>query len=289
VFVLVIGNQKGGVGKTTTAANLADAAAERGARVLLVDLDQQGNATSLTDAQPRVVDDALGAKRSALSVSDVLAATLKDERDTPQPGLMFQVAVPAGEHWSPRLQVAPANQDLARRALELFQGSEKRLALALQVDGEDPVDLVVIDCGPTLDSLFVAALHAADAVVVVAEPADNSLEGIPRTLSAIAHVADDRAGRPQVLGILPTSVARENRHTTLLEVLREDYEHVFEPVPRRAVVRQAEGAHAPVRAFDPAPGVRDVADVYDQLAAHVLQVAGIRITERVERATEEVS
>jgi cellulose biosynthesis protein BcsQ len=197
VYVLAIANQKGGVAKTTTAANLADAAAERGARVLLVDLDQQGNATVLTDAQPRVVDDALGNRRSALTVSDALAATQKRENEQPQPGLLAQVVVPAGEYWSPRLSVAPANRDLAFRNGETFRGADRRLALALAppADGAGPdVDLVVIDCGPSLGPLFMSAMWAADGVILAAEPADYALEALPPTLELLDAVRDVRGG-----------------------------------------------------------------------------------------------
>lgn len=275
MFTLAIANQKGGVAKTTTAANLADAAAERGARTLLVDLDVQANATALTDAAPRTGTDAVGRTRP-LSISDALAGTQKDAIDAVQRGLAYEVDVPAGEHWSPQLRVAPASRDLANRNVEVFPGALERLAQALRPSvSHEPVDLVVIDCGPSLGALFLNAMHAADAVLVAAEPADNALEAIPATLDVMRQVAAQRSDRrPALLGVLPTAVAREARPTELLEVLRSYYEEqVLEPVPRRAVVRQAEGAHAPVRAFG-ASG-REVADVYDRLAAHVLRVARV--------------
>lgn len=276
VFTVAIANQKGGVAKTTTAANLADAAAQRGAQVLLIDLDQQGNATSLTDAQPLVHAGNAFGKPQVLTVSDALYAAQEREGAAVKAGTLAQVAVPAGEHWSPRLRVAPANQDLATRNAETFRGAERRLAIAL--DGV-MADLVVIDCGPSLGGLFLAAMHAADAVLVVTEPADNALEGVPRTLDVLAQVRASREqAEPLLLGLLPTNVAREARPTELLDYLRTTYgEQVLESVPRRAVVRQAEGAHAPVRAFSPAG--KEVADVYDRLAARVLALAGDRVSE----------
>jgi len=280
VFTIAIANQKGGVAKTTTAANLADAAAERGSRVLLVDLDPQGNATALTDAEPQLFEGNAFGKPQALTVSDALYAAQEREGAATQAGTLFQVTVPAGEHWSPRMQVAPANQDLAARNGETFRGSERRLALGL-ADPTADVDLVVLDCGPSLGGLFLAAMHAADAVLLVTEPADNALEGMPRTLEVLAQVRATRGGlEPALLGVLPTSVAREARHGELLAYLRESYgEQLLEPVPRRAVVHQAEGAHAPIRAFGAAG--RDVSDIYARLADHVLEAAGIHATEEV--------
>lgn len=282
MYVLGVANQKGGVAKTTTAANLADAAAERGARVLLVDLDPQGNATTLTDAEPRVFAGNIFGKKQVLTVSDALHAAQEREGATTQAGTLHQVSVHAGPHWSRQLLVAPANQDLAVRNAEHFRGSERRLALAL-ADPTAEVDLVVLDCGPSLGPLFLAAMHASDAVLLVTEPADNSLEGIPRTLEVLTQVRASRGGAaPELLGVLPTSVAREARHTELLTHLHEIYgRKLLEAVPRRAVVHQAEGAHAPIRAFSSVPGGQAIAEVHDRLAAHVLAVAGIRTNEKI--------
>jgi chromosome partitioning protein len=275
MYTLAIANQKGGVGKTTTAANLADAAAELGARVLLVDLDQQANGTSLTDAAPRLFDGNAFGKSQQLTVADALHAAQEREGADTQTGTVFQVVVPAGEHWSPRLQVAPANQDLAARNLDQFPGADRRLALGLH-DPAAPFDVVVLDCGPSLGGLFLAAMYAADAVLLVSEPADNSLEGLPRTVQVLDTVRAQRdAGLPTLFGVLPTNVAKETRPTELLAFMAASYgDQLLEPVPRRAVVRQAEGAHAPVRAFGAAG--RDITNVYSRLAARLLDVASVR-------------
>lgn len=275
MYTLAIANQKGGVAKTTSAANLADAAAEQGARVLLVDLDPQGNASVLTDAQPRTWEGNAFGKAQLLTISDALHFAQERAGAPVQTGTVLSVAVPAGAHWSPRLQVAPANQDLAARGEEAFPGAERRLRLGLS-GAEDSVDLVVLDCGPALGPLFLAALHAADGVLLVSEPADNALEGLPRTVTVLRSVRAQRGGEaPALLGVVATNMpTREARAGELLELMRTDYgTQLWDVVPRRAVVRQAEGAHAPLRAMGRSAG--EVAQVYARLAARVLAQAWI--------------
>lgn len=276
MYVLAIANQKGGVAKTTSAANLADAAAERGARVLLVDLDPQGNATNLTDAEPRLYEGNAFGKPQALTISDALHYVQERAGAPTQAGTVLRVTVPAGEFWSSRLHIAPANQDLAARGDESFPGADRRLALGLQSPTVD-YDLVVVDCGPTLGPLFLAALEAADGVLLVSEPADNALEGLPRTVEALASVRSRRNGEaPALLGVLATNVpTREARSTKLLALMRADYgDLLWDLVPRRSIVRQAEAAHAPVRAMG-GPAALEVAAVYDRAATRVLEKAGL--------------
>jgi len=113
---------------------------------------------------------------------------------------------------------AGQSQDLAARNVDSFVGADRRLAVALD-SPSPPYDLVVVDCGPTLGGLFVAAMFAADAVLLVSEPAANPLEGLPRTIALAASVQAQRSPdvRPVLFGVLPTSVARETRQNELLE------------------------------------------------------------------------
>lgn len=288
VYTLAVANRKGGVAKTTTAANVADLAASRGLRVLLVDLDPQGNATTLTDAQPRRAPRGPGLSAVPLTVADALYRA-KDRATGPaQPGTLLGVVVPAGEYWPASLHVAPANEDLASRGHESFGGSERRLAIALE-GAEQHYDLVVLDCPPSLGPLFLNALYAADGVLLVTEAADNSLEALPRayeTLDAVGRIRrhespSTRRAVPELLGVVVTNLpARELRAAELLGEIREGYlELLWDVVPRRSVVRQAEGARAPLRVYGPAG--RDVVKVYQRITSRLLQHAGLTEREMV--------
>jgi chromosome partitioning protein len=258
-YTLAVANQKGGVAKTTSAVNIADTAASRGLRVLLVDLDPQGNATALTDAQPKTTDANPFGKAQTLTVADALYYAQEKEGAARQPGTILGVVVMPGEHWSSALHIAPANEDLAARGDETFRGSELRLAVALDGAGEH-YDLVVLDCPPSLGPLFLNALHAADGVLLVTEPADNSLEGLPRAADSVYRVQRQRGAQSPTL--------------ELLAVIREEYGALlWDVVPRRSVVRQAEGAHAPLRAYG-AQG-REVSEVYDRITTRLLTHAGL--------------
>jgi chromosome partitioning protein len=274
-YTLAVANQKGGVAKTTSAVNIADTAASRGLRVLLVDLDPQGNATALTDAQPKTTDANPFGKAQTLTVADALYYAQEKEGAARQPGTILGVVVMPGEHWSSALHIAPANEDLAARGDETFRGSELRLAVALDGAGEH-YDLVVLDCPPSLGPLFLNALHAADGVLLVTEPADNSLEGLPRAADSVYRVQRQRGAQsPTLLGVVATNApTRESRALELLAVIREEYGALlWDVVPRRSVVRQAEGAHAPLRAYG-AQG-REVSEVYDRITTRLLTHAGL--------------
>lgn len=270
MYTVALANQKGGVGKTTSAANIADSAARRGVRVLLVDLDPQANATSLTDSQPMMAEPNAFGQRTAVTMSDALYAAQDRPNGPRTPGTALRIAVSPGDYWADMLRVVPAAPTLANRGDETWAGATHRLALALEGAGEH-FDLAVIDVAPTLGGLFLTAMHAANGVLLVTEPADNSVEGLPRTLDTLSQVQQP----PAVLGVLSTNTpVRETRAAELVALLAKEYgDQFWGAVPRRTAVRQSEGAHCPVRAWG--HDGREVADVYDRIAGRVLASAGI--------------
>ena len=161
---LALANQKGGVGKTTTAVNLAADLAAQGHRVLLIDIDPQGNATSSVGVDKNAVDQ---------TTYDVLIEG-------------SSVAETRIEEIRPGLDLLPANGVLAAAEVELvgFRRREYRLREALQAEAER-YDAVVIDCPPSLGLLTVNALTAADEVVVPIQCEYLALEGLMQLINTI--------------------------------------------------------------------------------------------------------
>ncbi len=165
-------NQKGGVGKTTEAFHIARAGVRRGLRVLVIDLDPQGNLTSVTTAEPFEADQ--------IGIADVLSPRTGEAlRDIIVPGI-----------WD-GMDVAPSNgaplAAVQRELVGVTAGREQRLRAAVQPVLED-YDLIVIDCGPSMDLLTTNALVAADTVVIVSEAALFSIDGLGQVLASVNEI-----------------------------------------------------------------------------------------------------
>src|ERR1700741_616874 len=230
--VIAVANQKGGVGKTTTAVNLGASIADEGFRTLLVDLDPQCNATV-----------ALGIPKDRTpSVYDCLAGDLR----------LADAALPSLVE---RLDVVPATPDLAGANVELprLPGSETRLRG--RFDGvRDKYLLTLLDCPPSLGPITVNALVAADKVIVPVQTEYFALEGLAQRLDTLSLIRAELNPRLTVCGMILTM--HDGRTRLARDVEREVREHfpdlVFETViPRNVRVGEAPSFGAPVNRHAP--------------------------------------
>ncbi|WP_415033029.1 ParA family protein [Azonexus sp.] len=229
--ILAITNQKGGVGKTTTAVNLAAALGTLAQRVLLIDMDPQGNATTgagitKKEALPTVYQLLIG----AATLTEVCLAT--------------EFA----------FDILPANRELAGAEVELIalENREFRLREAL-LAGQAAYDFVLIDCPPALNMLTVNALVAADSVLIPMQCEYYALEGLSDLVETLRKIRHSLNGRLEIEGLLRTMY---NGQSTLTQQVSNELENHFGGkvyqtiVPRNVRLAEAPSYGKPVNAFD---------------------------------------
>jgi chromosome partitioning protein len=239
--VIAIANQKGGVGKTTTAVNLGACLAELGWRTLIVDLDPQANASTGLGIDVRALDVTM--YDVLLHDTDMAACVLEVEstRAADAPDAAPDTAEEAsGGH----LFVAPANLDLAGAEIELVPAFSRELKLRSALDGvRDDYDYILIDCPPSLGLLTVNALAAATEVLVPIQCEYYALEGLGQLVRNVGLV---QKNLNPVLSITTIVLVMYDARTKLADqVAQEVRKHFGEAVCRTVVPRTVRLSEAP--------------------------------------------
>ena len=250
--VIAFANQKGGVAKTTTTLNLGVALAEKGHKVLLVDLDPQGNLTMSQGFNPDSIE---------RSMFDVLVHRL------PITEIIEQAEV----------EIAVASIDLAGAELALSSmiGRERALEKALAPIRED-YDYIMIDTPPSLGLLTINAFVAADGVIVPVQCEYLSLRGLVQLQNTLTMIRENLNPNVEIVGILPTMFDKRILHSReAVEILRENFGDLVFKTRIRKTIRYAE---APVKGlsvlkYDP---TGEAAEAYRDLAKEVLRGAKTR-------------
>ncbi|MBX3648323.1 MAG: ParA family protein [Rhodocyclaceae bacterium] len=220
--IFAVANQKGGVGKTTTTVNLAAALAAQGQRVLLVDLDPQGNATMGSGVDKRAL------KKSVYHVL-LGMASLVDARQTSEAG---------------KFDTLPANRDLAGAEVEMvdLDNRETRLKRALALHDSD-YDFVLIDCPPSLSLLTLNGLCAANGVIIPMQCEYYALEGLSDLVNTIKKVHANLNPDLKIIGLL--RVMFDPRSTLSNQVSAQLEQHFGDKVFKTIVPRNVRLAEAP--------------------------------------------
>lgn len=255
--IIAVTNQKGGVGKTTTAISLSACLADSGKRTLLVDLDPQGNATS-----------GLGIDKTGLekNLYDCLI------EQTPMEEVVQKTAVK-------KLDVIPATMDIAGAAVELVTMDDREYILktclqAYLAGAKKKYDFVVIDCPPSLGLLTINALVAADSVLIPVQCEFYALEGLAQLMQTVEMVRTSLNEKLHVLGLLMTMYdGRTNLSIQVTEEVKKYFSgQVFKTIiPRNVRLGEAPSYGEPITMYDPnSKG----AEVYRKLAKEVIRRVG---------------
>ncbi len=231
-IIVALANQKGGVGKSTTSINLGAALAMQGERLLLIDLDPQGNASS-----------GLGIDRDAIasSVYDVVLHKVD----------LMDVVTPSSVN---NLDIAPATVDLAAAEIELVSVFSREQRLKQALSGIEGYDIILIDCPPSLGLLTINALTAASEVLIPIQAEYYALEGVTQLIANIELVQGNLNPDLVIGGVVVTMYdARTNLAADVVDQVRTHFgDTAYRTIiPRSVRLSEAPSYGEPIEAFDP--------------------------------------
>ena len=271
--IIAVANQKGGVGKTTSTLNLGAALQEAGKRVLLIDLDPQGNlsvAAGIVD-----IDTAYP------SIGDLLSLAARG-RTTSGPGIKKAVV-----HSPSGLDIVPANATLSAAELSLVSALNRESMLATLLRGvEADYDYILIDCLPSLGLLAINALRAANGIVIPVQADFLAMQGLAQIFETIAAVREQLNPDLSIYGVLLTLVDQRTAHSReVVKVVRSSLHgqvNVFDSEIRLHVaLKETAKAGRSILDYD---SNSPSADAYRRLGAQVLAVCGDSAAVEVKRA-----
>lgn len=248
--IIAIANQKGGVGKTTTAINLSACLAEQGKRVLVIDLDPQGNTTS-------------GFGLDKDSLENTVYQLMLNECTVRES--MY------GIDEIDNLKLIPSDVDLAGAEIELLGRNEREYILKNEVDYiKDDFDFVIIDCPPSLNMLTINALTTSDSVLVPIQCEYYALEGIAQLMHTIDLVKERLNPKLEINGVVFTMYdSRTNLSSDVVDTVKENLQaYVYQTIiPRNVRLAEAPSNGLPINLYD---GKSAGAESYRNLAKEVI-------------------
>ena len=247
--IIVIANQKGGVGKTTTAINLSAYIALKKKRVLLIDMDPQGNASGGFDIDPSsvtktVYDVMLG----EASIEDAIISNVR-----------------------PKLSIVPSDVNLAAAEIQLSDVADKNHILKKELGKiRDKYDYIIMDCPPSLNILTINAMCAADSVIVPLQCEYYALEGLAQLMQTVSLIQERENDRLKIEGIVFTMYdGRTNLATQVVENVTQNTDKKIYKciIPRNVRLAEAPSYGMPITEYDPKSSG---AKAYEKLASKVI-------------------